>query len=151
MSHRYFDCEKCGKKVKEGSRALHLLRCSKDKKTVCCNICGDNLEFELIFHHLKIEHNCWDYRRMEEAEPEGEAVPEGEALPAAPPSTPEVLDELVRLVAELEKIDTVTEQVKKQAEQNIEQQPLPVDLNTIDKENLVKLDNFDFNLLLFNM
>ena len=35
---------------------------------------------------------------MEEAEPKGEAVP------AAPPSTPEVPDELVRLVAELEKI-----------------------------------------------
>ena len=78
---------------------------------------------------------------MEEAEPEGEAVP------AAPPSTPEVPDELVRLVAELEKIDTVTEQVKKQAEQSTEQ-PLPVDLNTINTEDLVEFDNFDFDLLL---
>ena len=48
LTHSYFECEKCHQKVKEGSRALHMLRCSEDKKTVCCNICGDNLEFELI-------------------------------------------------------------------------------------------------------
>ena len=81
----------------------------------------------------------------------------------APPSTPEqekivevpeeiinvveVPEEIIKVVEVPEEIQKIVEELRK-LEQVPEQTENPVDLNEINKEDLIKFDNFDFNLLL---
>ena len=65
----------------------------------------------------------------------------------APPPTPEqekiveVPEEIQKIVEELRNLEQVTEQTENSVDQ-------PMDLNEINKEDLIRFDNFDFNLLL---
>ena len=36
LLHSHFECGVCNQTVKEGNQALHMMKCSKDKKTVTC-------------------------------------------------------------------------------------------------------------------
>ena len=71
----------------------------------------------------------------------------------APPPTPEqekiveVPEEIIKIVEVPEEIQKIVEELRK-LEQVTEQTENPVDLNEINKEDLIKFDNFDFNLLL---
>ena len=161
LRHSPFECGVCNQTVKEGNRALHMIkcsedkkmRCSEDKKTVTCNFCKLHMEFEIILHHLKTEHGAWEYRQAQPvADKMHLKIQNGrveEAGPAAaPPPSPEIPPEITKLVEELKKIEEGTEQViENRAEQNTVQ-PMAEDLNTINPEDLVKFDDFDFNLLL---
>ena len=64
----------------------------------------------------------------------------------APPPTPEqeVPEEIQKIVEELRNLEQGTEQT----ENSVDSTQQPMDLNEISEEDLIKLDNFDFNLLL---
>ena len=70
-----------------------------------------------------------------------------ENVTIAPPPTPEqekiveVPEEIQKIVEELRNLEQVTEQTENSVDQ-------PMDLNEINKEDLIRFDNFDFNLLL---
>ena len=59
----------------------------------------------------------------------------------------EVPEEIIKVVEVPEEIQKIVEELRK-LEQVPEQTENPVDLNEINKEDLIKFDNFDFNLLL---
>ena len=69
----------------------------------------------------------------------------------APPPTPEqeleVPEEIEKIVQELRNLEQATEKIQEQQiiSDSTEQ---PMDLNEINSEDLIKFDNFDFNLLL---
>ena len=102
LLHSHFECGVCNQKVKEGNRALHMMKCSKDKKTVTCNFCKLHMEFEIILHHLKTEHGAWEYRQAEPvADKMHLKIQNGrveEAGPtAAPPPSPEIPPEITQI------------------------------------------------------
>ena len=152
--HQYFKCDICKQNIKEGSQSVHLPRCRRNHelKTTRCLLCDTNILFEELLYHLKNEHQVWEHIQLltpEAATPETvteEKVVENGLV--APPSTPvnqveqEVPDEIYNIVQELEKIGKSTEETKQQIPDVTE------DLNTINTEDLVKFDNFDFNLFL---
>ena len=130
------------------------MRCRRnyELKTTRCLLCDTNILFEELLYHLKTENQVWEHIQLltpEAAMPE--TVTEEKVVESglvAPPSTPvnqveqEVPDEIHNIVQELEKIGRSTEETKQQIPDVTE------DLNTINTEDLVQFDNFDFNLFL---
>ena len=68
----------------------------------------------------------------------------------APPPTPEqeVPEEIEKIVQELRNLEQATEKIKEQQITMTDSTEQPMDLNEISSEDLIKFDNFDFNLLL---
>ena len=64
--HSYFTCDICKKKIKEGSRPVHLMQCKPEteaQKNVTCNLCNKHFKFDNILHHLKDKHLVWQFKQ----------------------------------------------------------------------------------------
>ena len=154
----FFQCEICSQHIKEGSRTVHVLRCKRREqlKTIRCLLCNKNFAFDSILYHLKNTHNAWEHIKISTKpaarspkpmiyEDKGLQVENGRV---APPPTPEqeVPEEIEKIVQELRNLDQATEKIKEQRTEN----PGTAEqlMDEISSEDLIKFDNFDFNLLL---
>ena len=68
----------------------------------------------------------------------------------APPTTPEqqVPEEIEKIVQELRNLEQATQNIQEQATQEQRTENSAEQLMDISSEDLIKFDNFDFNLLL---
>ena len=156
--HQFFQCEICSQHIKEGSRTVHIMRCKRREqlKTTRCLICHQNFLFENILYHLKNTHNVWEHIKISTKpatrspppsiyEDKGLQVEDGTL---APPPTPEqqVPGEIEKIVQDLRKLEQATEKIPEQRTEN----PGTAEqlMDEISSEDLIKFDNFDFNLLL---
>ena len=60
-------------------------------------------------------------------------------------------EEIEKIVQELRNLEQATEKIQEQRTENsrtADSTEQPMDLNEISEEDLIKFDNFDFNLLL---
>ena len=158
--HQFFQCEICSQHIKEGPRTVHIMRCKRREqlKTTRCLLCNKNFAFENILYHLKNTHNAWEHIKIS-PKPTARSPPpmiyEDKGLQVengriAPPPTPEqeVPEEIEKIVQELRNLEQATEKIKEQQIMMTDSTEQPMDLNEISSEDLIKFDNFDFNLLL---
>ena len=150
--------------IKEGSRNVHMLRCKKksEMKTTRCLLCGKDFLFEEILFHLKKVHCAWNHITQIKKQQESDTDSEMETIQVkivnghiAPPPSPavkqqeeEVPEEIFKLVEELKAIGATEQQLQEERQQQQAAPEMSEDLNEINKEDLVKFEDFDFNLLL---
>ena len=158
--HQFFQCEICKQNVKLGSRTVHVLRCKQREqmKTTRCLLCDKNFTFDTILYHLKHSHNVWEHIKMSATstarsppplvyEDKGLQVTDGTI---APPTTPEqeVPEEIEKIVQELKNLEEATQNIQEQATQKQMPENSAEQLMDISSDDLVKFNDFDFNLLL---
>ena len=171
--HQFYQCEICKQMIKEGSRNVHMLRCKKKEelKTTRCLLCGKDFIFEEILYHLKKVHCAWNHithiKKTEQHHQDSsnsDTESEMETIHCqivnghiAPPPSPavnqqqqkeEVPEEIFHLVEELKAIGATEQKLQEERQQQQAAPEMPEDLNQINKEDLVKFEDFDFNLLL---
>ena len=127
-------------------------------KTTSCLLCHKNFLFENILYHLKNTHNAWEHIKILPKpatrsslpmiyEDKGLQVENGRIAPPPPP-TPEqeVPEEIEKIVQELRNLEQAREKIQDQRTEN----PGTAEqlMDEISSEDLIKFDNFDFNLLL---
>ena len=163
--------------IKEGSRNVHMLRCKKKQelKTTRCLLCGEDFMFEQILYHLKKTHCAWNHithiknTEQQHHQDSSDTDSEMETVTCrivdghiAPPPSPavnqqqqqqqqqqqEVLEEIFQLVEELKAIGATEQKLQEERQQQQAAPEMAEDLNQINKEDLVKFEDFDFNLLL---
>ena len=149
----------------------------QEMKTTRCLLCGKDYMFEEILYHLKKVHCAWNHLRYlnrTEQQPDTNSDTDSEmetincrivngriAPPPSPEQQTELPEEIFKLVTELEaigeqKLQEERQQQLQDAQQKIQEErqqlaapeDLSEDLNQINKEDLVKFNDFDFNLLL---
>ena len=169
--HQFYQCEICKQMIKEGSRNVHMLRCQKkaELKTTRCLLCGKDFMFEEILYHLKKVHCAWNHitqikkteqQQQQQQDSDSDTDSEMETIHCqivnghiAPPPSPvvkqqEVPDEIYQLVEELKAIGNAEQKLQEEQQQQQAAPEMSEDLNQINKEDLVKFNDFDFNLLL---
>ena len=168
--HQFYQCEICRQMIKEGSRNVHMLRCKKKSKmkTTRCLLCGKDFLFEEILFHLKKVHCAWNHlTQIKKQQDSSDTDSETETIQVkivnghiAPPPSPaaqqqqqqqqeeEVPEEIFKLVEELKAIGATEQQLQEERQQQQAAPEMSEDLNQINKEDLVKFEDFDFNLLL---
>ena len=125
-------------------------------KTMRCLLCDKNFAFDTILYHLKHSHQVWEHVKTRRATPtappltyedKGLQVVDGTT---APPTTPEqqVPEEIERIVHELRNLEQATQNIQEQATQEQMPENPAEQLMDISSEDLVKFNDFDFNLLL---
>ena len=163
--------------IKEGSRNVHMLRCKKKQelKTTRCLLCGEDFMFEQILYHLKKTHCAWNHithiknteQQQQHHQDSSDTDSEMETVTyrivdghIAPPPSPavnqqqqqqqkeEVPEEIFQLVEELKTIGATEQKLQEERQQQQAAPEITEDLNEINKEDLVKFEDFDFNLFL---
>ena len=150
--------------IKEGSRNVHMMRCKAELKTTRCLLCGKDFVFEEILFHLKKVHCAWNHLTQIKKQQESDTDSETETIQVkivnghiAPPLSPavkqqqeeeQVPEEIFKLVEELKAIGATEQQIEQERQQQQAAPEMSEDLNQINKEDLVKFEDFDFNLLL---
>ena len=170
--HQFYQCDICKQMIKEGSRNVHMLRCKKKQelKTTRCLLCGEDFMFEQILYHLKKTHCAWNHithiknTEQQHHQDSSDTDSEMETVTCrivnghiAPPPSPavnqqqqkeEVPEEIFQLVEELKAIGATEQKLQEERQQQQAAPEMAEDLNQINKEDLVKFEDFDFNLLL---
>ena len=127
--HQFFQCEICKQNVKLGSRTVHVLRCKQREHIKMPAKSTARSPPPLVY------------------EDKGLQVTDGTV---APPTTPEqqVPEEIEKIVQELKNLEEATQNIQEQATQKQMPENSAEQLMDISSDDLVKFNDFDFNLLL---
>ena len=130
-------------------------------KTTRCLIYHKNFLFENILYHLKNTQNAWEHIKISPRpvaksptpmfyEEKDLQVENGRIAPSpTPEQEQEVPEEIEKIVQELRNLEQATEKIQQtENSRTADSTEHPMDLNEINSEDLIKFDNFDFNLLL---